>query len=148
MRCLLVGCMFFLSSWCYAQEDSVTYQLILLGGAGESKSAENSQYIASLTKQFNSSSAFIFLGDNANPKGLPGSEDKHRKTAEQSLLNQIGMISPNAEAYFIPGNRDWKNGKHEGLGYVMNQQRYFDSLKNSKIHFLPRDGCPGPDEIR
>lgn len=147
MRCLLIGWIISASTFCFAQEDSVIFQLILIGGAANTNVDDARQYFSRQIQQHTAPSVFIYLGDNIDPRGLPGPEEKHRKTAEQSLLRQIAMASGLGEMYFIPGNSDWKGGKHEGFHYIMNQQAFFDSLKNSKIHFLPRDGCPGPEEI-
>ena len=132
---------------CAAQDDSVTFQLLLIGDAGE---ADNSmrQMLSRNLRESITPSAVVFLGDNIYPKGMPSPESKSRRASEQILLNQISLASGFGNIYFIPGNHDWRNGHHEGWRILKNQQAFLDSLKNPIIHFFPRDGCPGPEEIR
>ncbi len=149
MRTFLVG--FFLVACgpvCLAQSDSVTFQLILVGDAGDVSGDEAKLFISRHVPPSGVPSAVIFLGDNVYPKGLPGPRNKDRKSAEQILLNQIAMASGYGSVYFVPGNHDWRNGHHEGLQYMTNQQAFLDSLNNPLVHLLPKDGCPGPEEIQ
>lgn len=146
---------YFLLSWLvltntafsFAQQDSIAFQLTLIGDAGSSDTTPLQKLVSQYTNHSAGPSAVIFLGDNLYPKGLPPPRSKDRKAGEQILLDQISMASGLGEIYFVPGNHDWKNGHHDGLRYRMHQQVFLDSLKNSTVHFLPRDGCPGPEEI-
>ncbi len=131
----------------YAQDDSVAYQLYFVGDAGETTFDSTLEIISKHAKLYNAPSAAIFLGDNIYPKGLPDKHHKNRKASEQILLKEISLASQFDHVYFIPGNHDWKKGQRSGVHSLMNQQKFIDSLKNPKIHFLPRDGCPGPEEI-
>lgn len=147
MRCLLIGCFTLAGTLCFAQDDSVTYQVILMGGAGNIRQAQIRDYLQKQVQSSKVPTAFIYLGDNIEPKGLPDPDDKDRKEAELNLFRQMELASGLGDVYFIPGNSDWKNGKHEGLRFLTHQQQFFDSIKRSKVHMLPRDGCPGPEEI-
>jgi hypothetical protein len=61
---------------------------------------------------------------------------------------QVGWVKDTeARAIFIPGNHDWKKGAREGLQTLMRQQRFIDSLRDDRISFLPRNGCPGPEVL-
>jgi hypothetical protein len=132
---------------CLAQGDSIQYQLILIGDAGSANTDALRDIVSRYATPSATPSAVIYLGDNLYPKGLPGVHHKDRKQAEQILLNELSIASGLGNIYFVPGNHDWKNGHHEGLTYRANQQQFLDSLKRPDVHLLPRDGCPGPEEI-
>ena len=150
MRLFVFCCFIFMQVLTvYAQtgSDAVAFEVILVGDAGGPDMKNARDFISKRIQPSGIPSALIFLGGNIYPKGLadPGSEN--RKTGEQILLNQVSMASDYDKIYFIPGNHDWKNGHHDGLRYLLNQQAFLDSLRNPNIHLLPRDGCPGPEEI-
>ena len=148
MRHLLISGFILLHSLAgHAQDDSVAYQLYFIGDAGDANFGSTLEIISKHSTLHNVPSTAIFLGDNIYPKGLPDKQNKNRKASEKILLKEISLASEFDNVYFIPGNHDWKNGQRSGIHSYMNQQRFIDSLKNSKIHFLPRDGCPGPEEI-
>ena len=130
-----------------AQRDSLSFQLILIGDAGALTTPVD-DFISKEVRTTGVPSAVIFVGDNVYPKGLPDQGHKDRKSGEQILLNQISMASGFGDIYFVPGNHDWKNGHHDGFRYVLNQQSFLDSLRKPEVHLLPRDGCPGPEEVR
>ncbi len=132
---------------CFAQQDSVAYRIVLVGDAGTEKSRELSPLIRQYADSPKAPTSFIFLGDNLYPRGMPDAKEHNRKESEQILLDQIALTENAKSVFFVPGNHDWKNGHHDGLRYRNNEQAFIDSLKNHAIHFLPRDGCPGPEEI-
>lgn len=91
----------------------------------------------------------LFLGDNIYPAGMPPLDSKDRFEAESILRMQAGWIQGcDCQGIFIPGNHDWKKGNQGGLQALLAQQQFVDSLKDERITFLPRDGCPGPVEIQ
>ena len=148
MRCLLPGLIPLLTvSIGLAQQDSVTHQIIFIGDAGTSKVRELAPLIQQHVRTGTVPTSFVFLGDNIYPRGLPDRGSKDRKKSEQILLDQVSLTKGANDVFFIPGNHDWKNGHHDGLRYRSNQQAFLDSLKNKSLHFLPKDGCPGPEEI-
>lgn len=132
---------------CFAQDDSIAFQLILIGDAGSIDSLEARQFISRHIPPSAIPSAVVFLGNNIYPKGLPGPTNKSRKASEKILLNEMSMASGYGAIYFVPGNQDWKNGHHDGLRYLQNQQNFLDSINNHQVHTLPKDGCPGPEEV-
>src|SRR5690606_21471202 len=68
---------------------------------------------------------------------------------EKTLRTQVDWLKGlDVEGIFIPGNHDWVQGGRRGWRQVTNQQAWIDSLNDSRIMFLPRDGCPGPVEIK
>lgn len=93
-------------------------------------------------------STVLFLGDNIYPRGMPPLDSKNRDEAEAILRMQADWIrGTGCQGIFIPGNHDWNRGDRGGLAALLSQQHFIDSLKDEKIIFLPRDGCPGPVEI-
>ncbi len=94
-----------------------------------------------------SSSVVIFLGDNIYPQGLPAA-GRGRAKAESTLRAQLALAGDGrVPTYFIPGNHDWAQGRPRGWRHVLAQQAWLDSLHHSNVHWLPRDGCPGPAEV-
>jgi hypothetical protein len=63
------------------------------------------------------------------------------------LINSSIGKNTGAQAYFIPGNHDWLEGRSKGWRQVLNEYRYIQSLQLSNVHFAPENGCPGPTEI-
>ncbi len=57
------------------------------------------------------------------------------------------LKSYEGEIIFIPGNRDWANGRQKGLENVKNQRKYIENYLDESKVFLPRKGRPGPTEI-
>jgi hypothetical protein len=53
-----------------------------------------------------------------------------------------------AKAFFVPGNRDWKEGKPDGWQQVKNEEIYITSLGLPNVDLLPKGGCPGPVAVR
>jgi hypothetical protein len=71
-----------------------------------------------------------------------------RERATSILQTQVDWIKGlGAKSIFIPGNHDWHRGGRKGWERITNQQAWIDSLNDKQITLLPRDGCPGPEEI-
>lgn len=97
----------------------------------------------------NVKAAFIFLGDNIYPKGLPTSRDQERKKMEQVIQAQVDLgQSFSSPVYIIPGNHDWDRDHREGWDKIKRQQEWIDSLNNPQVFFYPKGGCPGPVEVQ
>ena len=93
-------------------------------------------------------SAVIFLGNNVHPNGLPDSTERGWEVAQESLDAQMELLKGyEGEIIIIPGNRDWANGRQEGLEYVKNQRKYIENYLDESKVFLPKKGRPGPTEI-
>ncbi len=136
---------------CAQNQSQDTFYLYLVGDAGE-PTVVNETYrktIQSLGKDSPTiPSAIVFLGDNIYPKGLESEGHPKRNEGEEILSSQLQLAASIRNIYFIPGNHDWKRGREGGLQQVLNQQLWIDSLKNEAIQFYPRDGCPGPIELK
>ena len=133
------------------QNSAISYRIILIGDAGELKEAKNG-VIDAVKKQYNlndNKTAIVFLGDNVYPSGIPEEESKNYEEAINIIRYQasLGMEST-VQVYFIPGNHDWGRGKTDGWEKIKRQQQWIDSLQKDNLHFFPKDGCPGPEEIK
>ena len=102
-------------------------------------------------------SATVFLGDNIYNQGMPPKGAYDRKTAESRLNEQLDILKGyRGEKYMTPGNHDWIQGSQNGLAQVIREQVYAEHyLAQDSAAFaytgdfmVPRDGCPGPYEIR
>lgn len=134
----------------YAQAVETEYTLFLIGDCGEPVIHESAVggVLAREIKKSGTNTTVIYLGDNVYPAGIPAEGKKGRDEAEKILQTQVDWIQDsNARGILIPGNHDWNHWGPDGFEFVVNQQRWVDSLKNVNVRFLPRDGCPGPVEI-
>ncbi len=87
----------------------------------------------------------IFVGDNIYPNGLPDTNEKGRRDAEERLLAQLKVSESGAPVSFVAGNHDWKGGKRGGLAAVQRQSAYIDEHRGSgDVAMKPPGGCPGP----
>ena len=132
-----------------AQLPSLTHRVYLIGDAGESDFETNGLpgYLRSIHADSIPATLF-FLGDNIYPKGMPGAGHATRAEAEAILAQQVALAKAiQSRTYFIPGNHDWKKGGRQGWARVLQQQAWIDSLHDARIQFLPRGGCPGPEEV-
>lgn len=142
----------FLSFCAFSQsvDTAVVSSLYLVGDAGEPSLKDGSlgTVLNSRMAKWPGRSMVLFLGDNIYPRGLPPENSKSYELAALALRTQVGFIhGQNASAIFIPGNHDWQHWGRGGLDYVLNQQRWLDSLKDRRITMLPKNGCPGPVQI-
>lgn len=121
--------------------------LFLLGDGGEPyvKDTPIGKVLSQRIASAGEGSMVLFLGDNVYPAGLPDTRSRKYPTAETALRTQVGFIEGfDTRAVFIPGNHDWQHWGRKGLQYIKNQQRWLDSLNDTRVTLLPRNGCPGP----
>lgn len=129
--------------------DAIQHSLFFIGDAGE-PFLEESTIGTVLRKDIQShkKATVVFLGDNVYPAGMPDVGDSDRPESERTLRTQVEWLHGlDVEGIFIPGNHDWLQGARKGWSQLTNQQAWIDSLYDSRITLLPRDGCPGPVEI-
>jgi len=151
-KAILLALLIFCALGGIAQPTSqVSFRLYLIGDAGKLPDVHTA-YQEFLQEQLHNDtipSAIVFLGDNIYPKGMPDESNRLREESEQILTAQLQLAKGfNGQVFFVPGNHDWKKGGIRGMDYVLNQQAWIDSLKNTKIQVLPRNGCPGPVEVQ
>ncbi|HVI47028.1 MAG TPA: BamA/TamA family outer membrane protein [Chitinophaga sp.] len=135
-----------------AQTPAVVKRIILIGDAGELHSNGRNPVVDAVRKAYDlqdSRNTVLFLGDNVYPVGLPDSAAASYPTAKEILDYQVNLVrGTNSKAFIIPGNHDWHKSKPDGWEVIRNQQRYVDSLHLDNVDFLPKDGCPGPVEVK
>jgi hypothetical protein len=126
------------------------HSLFLIGDCGEpyvQDDAMSTVFLKALSES-GTPNTTIYLGDNVYPKGMPSKGHRLRSQSEFIMQNQVRLAdAENSKTIFIPGNHDWEHWGNEGLQYINNQQAWIDSLNNSRVTLLPRDGCPGPVEV-
>ncbi len=133
-----------------AQAPALAHRVYLIGDAGEGSFETNglTGYLRSVHTDSIPSTLF-FLGDNIYPKGMPLPGHTTRSEAEAILSQQVALAKAiQSPTYFIPGNHDWKKGGRQGWARVLQQQAWIDSLHDARLQFLPRGGCPGPEEVK
>ena len=138
------------------------YSVFLIGDVGNPIPAEKGgepslNFMRQQMLQAGSKSAVVFLGDNIYNQGMPPEGAYDRKIAEGRLNTQLNILKGyRGEKYMTPGNHDWIQGYPGGLAQVNREQSYSEHyLKQDSSEFsytgdflVPRDGCPGPYEIR
>jgi len=89
----------------------------------------------------------LFVGDNLYVNGLPCEGDVCFQPGVNALDSQAAVVlGTPAQAYFMPGNHDWANGKPEGYDNIIRQSTFMNQLADN-VKFLPENGCPGPEEV-
>ncbi|GAA4826257.1 metallophosphoesterase [Algivirga pacifica] len=136
----------------YAQdrppETKKQFTLFLIGDTGEEEGLPIIEQLAKMANNSKTNSMVVFLGDNLYPKGLYPKEHEDRERGERILDSQLRNFQEYVgEVYMIPGNHDWKKGRKDGWGQVIEQQRFVGSLDMDNLHYYPKEGCPGPEEI-
>lgn len=131
-------------------EDSIQATIILIGDAGQLTNGRNPVVDAARAKvAMDKKTTVIYLGDNLYKTGLPDDMVPTYQIAKAPLDSQITIAgSAPVNVYFIPGNHDWANGGKNGYASILRVQNYIDILGNKYVKQLPRDGCPGPEEIK
>ena len=133
-----------------AAEDSLALRIILIGDAGELDANRHHPVVEAVkrTIPLNENTKIVYLGDNLYRHGLPYAEFPTYNALRAVLDTQANIADgTDAQIYFIPGNHDWSNGAERGLAALRRQERYLNSLGKKNLHFLPKDGCPGPEVV-
>ena len=141
---LIAGLLFF--KGLNAQE----FSIYLMGDAGEPKlpNDANISFLKEKAREATKDDVLIFLGDNIYPKGLPDEEHPDRQIMENKLKPQLDIIRDfKGRAFIIPGNHDWAQGRRQGWDNVRNMEQFVTAYTGKPEAFLPKNGCPGPEEI-
>lgn len=135
-----------------AQTPDVVKRIILIGDAGELHSNGQNAVVDAVRKTFDlqdNKNTILFLGDNVYPRGVPDSSSSKFPMAKEILDYQINLVrGTKAQGYIIPGNHDWDKSKPDGWNIIRNQQQYVDSQHLDNVTFEPKEGCPGPIEVK
>jgi hypothetical protein len=134
-----------------ATDDSIENRIVIIGDAGDPGSVANGKAVVldaiRRTVPMNKKTTVLFVGDNLYVNGLPCEGDVCYTQGVNALDSQAYLVKGTpAQAFFIPGNHDWANGKPQGYGNVCRQAAFINQVSDN-IKFYPEDGCPGPVEI-
>lgn len=132
-----------------AQSDSVLTRIWLVGDGGDIEKGKKSQLdVIRASGLLGANTTVLFLGDNIYPVGLPDSQSRKFEIRRKTLDAQVDLVrNTPAQAYLIPGNHDWMQGKAKGYQQLLHQFNYIQSLQLNNVHFSPESGCPGPIEV-
>lgn len=131
--------------------EELVYQTFLIGDTG---AASADSPVMALLKQHlaeaGEESAVVFLGDNIYPSGLPDSSNiEAREKAEAILQAQFDVVEGfEGKVVFIPGNHDWDFRAEPDGENVKRQEAYVRDHVEQKPGFHPRDGFPGPEDVK
>lgn len=134
----------------FAQDDDIVSRVIVVGDGGELTGGKHpvANAIAKYIDPSDEVSTVLFIGDNIYRHGLPDEEDANYKEKEDVLRKQVApFFDHKARVYVVPGNHDWANGADVGWQNIKRQANWVEGLQKENIHFLPMDGCPGPEEV-
>ncbi|MGN6249282.1 MAG: BamA/TamA family outer membrane protein [Ginsengibacter sp.] len=125
--------------------DSVVARIVLIGDGGKLNFGRQPVVDAARNLvPMDKKTTVLYLGDN-DYEGVPHSflpEYVRSKAVIDSQIN-IAKGTP-ANVIFIPGNHEWTAGGNNHLDNLLREQRYVDQLGNKNVHYIPKDGCPGP----
>lgn len=138
------------------------YSVFLIGDVGspilpERGGEPSLNYLRRQLLRTQEKSAVVYLGDNIYNQGMPPEGAYDRQTAERRLTAQLDVLKGyRGEKYMIPGNHDWIQGSARGYAQALREQDFAERyLARDSAAFaytgdflLPRDGCPGPYEVR
>ncbi len=133
-----------------AQTDPVVQRIFLVGDAGEMQKDKHPvcDWLKQQVDWNDKKNILVYLGDNIYPKGMPPAGSKEYEAAKKIIDYQLSVVQgKNADAYIIPGNHDWKQGGVNGWEQEKNEVNYIESLQLPNVHALPKNGCPGPEEV-
>jgi hypothetical protein len=135
----------------FKRDDSIEKRIVVIGDAGDPGSIAKGRAIvidaARNTIPMDSETIVLFVGDNLYENGLPCEGDVCYLPGINAIDSQAWLVRGTpAQAYFLPGNHDWANGKPQGLDNILRQGAFVNQIADN-IKFLPEGGCPGPEEI-
>jgi len=131
-------------------QDTIQTRIVLIGDAGALINGKHPVVEAVRNHvTLDENTTIIYLGDNLYKTGLPDNSLPTYDIAKAPLDSQIHIAGKSkSRVYFIPGNHDWANGGANGYESILRVQSYIDILANESVKMFPRDGCPGPVEVK
>lgn len=130
--------------------NAVVHRFIFIGDAGRLVNGKSlvCDAVASYVNKSDTTTTIVFLGDNIYERGLPDKEDINYDAHVEVLSKQFFPFESHlANIYMLPGNHDWQKSGPLGWERIKREAAWVDSLHKDNIIFLPKDGCPGPEEI-
>jgi len=150
MKFFISFLIFFLHTFFLFSQDTVAYRIVLIGDGGELTDGRHP--VAEAVRKIipmDAKTTIIYLGDNLYKHGLPDDQTLGYNEARGVLDSQLSIADgTDAKIYMIPGNHDWNNGARNGYDAILREQLYVDALNKKNVTFLPKGGCPGPEEVK
>lgn len=131
-------------------DEEVVARVIIVGDGGELTNGKHpvADAISKHVTVADDKTTILFIGDNIYRHGLPDEEEDVYSAKEDVLRKQVSpFFDHKANVYVVPGNHDWANGANVGWTNIKRQGNWITNLQKKNIHFLPMDGCPGPNEV-
>ncbi len=126
----------------FGQTTAKSHQLYLLSNLESlSPQAPELKAIEDLMKKEQNDFTVLINGDFIDKNGL-GSKPEQKDLDKIDRL--IELAGEKGKIIFIPGDREWNNGKKKGLKKVKALQKYLKSKKLKEKILYPRSGCLGP----
>lgn len=134
----------------WSQIPQSDHEVFLIGDGGKPDAAKhNLKVLKDQLESAGKNSTLIFLGDNIYKDGLPDKDHSEREIQEEKLRKQLEITKDfKGQTIVIPGNHDWGHSGKEGWDRVRNQTKFVKKYFNSKEVFFPKNGEPGPEEIK
>lgn len=128
-----------------AQNENKQHSLFLLGNL-ESLSADAPELdaIQDVLEKETGSFTVLINGDFIDKNGFGTSANKKDIAKVERLLN---WVKNKGNIVFIPGDKEWDNGKNKGLKKVKALQAFLDEKSANASLIFPRSGCLGPTKI-
>ena len=124
------------------------HTLFLAGDAGEGDHHLPNPVLNVLQKELAAAgkkSTIVFLGDN-----VPAYKRNNKKAevrAKKVLNDQLDIVEKQeGNAFFVPGENDWDNGKRDGREALLWQADYIEKRLGKEKVFLPNKACGDPDK--
>ncbi|MEM9822617.1 MAG: metallophosphoesterase, partial [Bacteroidota bacterium] len=133
---------------------SPVHTLYLIGNTGDVPSSGENPVLDELQKMIAKeakNSSLVYLGDQLYGEGMPSKKNKERGRAEKILNKQLDILDDfPGRTYFIPGERDWKNGRKKGLKALKRQEKYLENYyeQKDKVKMYPGNGCADPKVVK
>ena len=146
LLCLLVAC-----TAAQTPAQSPAHSVYLIGNTARTPLTETRLAAVRQTlRQTGHPFTLVHLGDVAGPAGLPAdrpetAQDRAAITARLDALTGLVAGLPDGRLVVVPGDKDWANGRPDGLRAVRRLEAY---LKDHGADVVaPGRGCPGPEVI-
>ncbi|WP_321297002.1 BamA/TamA family outer membrane protein [Marinifilum fragile] len=124
------------------------HSIFFIGDVGEANIVNaNMQMLKSQLAEQNDKATLVFLGNNIS-KEYDREEIEDIHSGDQNLIKLLDLAKEfKGESIFIPGEKEWDQGRKYGWDAVMNLEAYIEDYIGKGDVFLPSGGCPGPVEI-
>ncbi len=124
------------------------HSIFFMGDVGESEIVDsNIEMLKSQMNAVGKNGTLIFLG-NTISKEYSKEEIEDVDTGDPSLIKLLNSIKDfKGELIFIPGEKEWNQGKQHGWEALMNLETFIEDYLGRGDVFQPSGGCPGPVEI-